>query len=128
MLNMSSIIRLSPQAQRHWLGWQVMDDTYEQFIYGSRPHIAVNRPHILHIFSFSKVWPLLVAGALGGCPSHVHIAFLTRQGSENNAACLAAGLSGNTSELCLWLGAACPHAIAAVWSIAGWLIHCGQAA
>ena len=34
---------------------QVMDDTYENFIYGSRPHIALNRPHILHIFSFSKV-------------------------------------------------------------------------
>ena len=96
-----------------------MDDTYEQFIYGSRPHIAVNRPHILHIFSFSKVCPLLVAGALGGCHFHVHGAFLTRQGSENSNVCLTAGLSGNTSEPCLWLGAASPHAIAAVWSIAG---------
>ena len=35
--------------------WLVMDNTYEHFVYDGREHICIAGPHILHIFSFSKV-------------------------------------------------------------------------
>lgn len=35
--------------------WLVMDNTYEHFVYGGRQHVCIPGPHILHLFSFSKV-------------------------------------------------------------------------
>ena len=35
--------------------WLVMDNTYEHFVYDERQHHCVSAPHIIHIFSFSKV-------------------------------------------------------------------------
>jgi hypothetical protein len=39
--------------------WLVLDNTYEQFVYGGQHHCA-SAPHVLNVFSFSKV------GAAGG--------------------------------------------------------------
>ena len=33
----------------------VLDNTYEHFTYDCRQHHCVSAPHVLHIFSFSKV-------------------------------------------------------------------------
>ena len=35
--------------------WLIMDNTYEHFVYDSRQHHCIAAPHIIHIFSFSKV-------------------------------------------------------------------------
>lgn len=35
--------------------WLIMDNTYEHFVYGGRQHVCIAGPHILHLFSFSKV-------------------------------------------------------------------------
>ena len=35
--------------------WLIMDNTYEHFVYDGREHICISGPHVLHIFSFSKV-------------------------------------------------------------------------
>lgn len=35
--------------------WLIMDNTYEHFVYDKRQHHCVAAPHIIHIFSFSKV-------------------------------------------------------------------------
>ena len=37
--------------------WLVCDDTYESFLYSGKPHVAINAPHVVHIFSFSKASP-----------------------------------------------------------------------
>ena len=37
--------------------WLVMDATYEHFCYDGRAHASVAAPHVLHLFSFSKVAP-----------------------------------------------------------------------
>jgi hypothetical protein len=31
------------------------DNTYEHFVYDDREHVCLDREHIIHIFSFSKV-------------------------------------------------------------------------
>ena len=36
--------------------WLIVDNTYEHFTYDGRQHVCVSAPHVLHIFSFSKVW------------------------------------------------------------------------
>lgn len=35
--------------------WLILDNTYEDFVYEGRQHAALGAPHVLHIFSFSKV-------------------------------------------------------------------------
>ena len=35
--------------------WLVLDNTYEHFVYDGREHFCMAGPHILNIFSFSKV-------------------------------------------------------------------------
>ncbi len=37
--------------------WLVLDNTYEHFVYDGREHFCMAAPHILNIFSFSKVPP-----------------------------------------------------------------------
>jgi aspartate/methionine/tyrosine aminotransferase len=39
--------------------WLILDNTYEQFVYGGRAHAAVGGPHILHLFSFSKAYGMM---------------------------------------------------------------------
>ena len=35
--------------------WVITDNTYEQFQFTNEPHITLNRPNFIHVFSFSKV-------------------------------------------------------------------------
>jgi Aminotransferase class I and II len=35
--------------------WLIIDNTYEHFTYGGAQHECVHGPHIINIFSFSKV-------------------------------------------------------------------------
>ncbi len=35
--------------------WLVMDNTYEHFVYEGLQHHCISAPHIIHLFSFSKV-------------------------------------------------------------------------
>ena len=35
--------------------WLVLDNTYEHFVYGGRQHHCVGAPHVINLFSFSKV-------------------------------------------------------------------------
>lgn len=39
--------------------WLIMDNTYEHFVYDGRRHHCIAAPHIIHVFSFSKVPALL---------------------------------------------------------------------
>ena len=39
--------------------WLIMDNTYEQFVYNGRQHMAVSGDHILHMFSFSKAYGMM---------------------------------------------------------------------
>lgn len=39
--------------------WLVIDNTYEDFVYGGRQHYAPQGPHIIHIFSFSKAYGMM---------------------------------------------------------------------
>lgn len=40
--------------------WLVLDNTYEDFVFGGREHFCVGGRHVINIFSFSKVGPTLV--------------------------------------------------------------------
>ena len=35
--------------------WLVLDNTYEHFVYDGREHFCLAAPHVINIFSFSKV-------------------------------------------------------------------------
>jgi hypothetical protein len=35
--------------------WLVLDNTYEQFVYGGGQHYCAAGPHVINLFSFSKV-------------------------------------------------------------------------
>ena len=35
--------------------WLIMDNTYEHFVYEGLQHHCISAPHIIHLFSFSKV-------------------------------------------------------------------------
>jgi hypothetical protein len=35
--------------------WLIMDNTYEHFVYKGLQHHCISAPHIIHLFSFSKV-------------------------------------------------------------------------
>lgn len=35
--------------------WLVVDETYEDFLFSGQTHYCPNAPHIVHVFSFSKV-------------------------------------------------------------------------
>lgn len=35
--------------------WLIVDNTYEHFTYGGARHECVHGPHIINVFSFSKV-------------------------------------------------------------------------
>ena len=52
--------------------------TYESFLYAGKPHVAVNAPNIIHIFSFSKARPRLQAL---GCRQLQRRGTLARTGS-----------------------------------------------
>lgn len=53
--------------------WLIFDNTYEQFLFSGKEHFTINGPHIIHVFSFSKV-PLLTptnrAIQCQGCRCH----------------------------------------------------------
>jgi aromatic aminotransferase len=36
--------------------WLVVDNTYEHFTYDNEQHECVHGPHVINVFSFSKVW------------------------------------------------------------------------
>eukprot|EP00951_Prasinocladus_malaysianus_P029055 scaffold266804_cov26-Prasinocladus_malaysianus.AAC.1 len=38
---------------------QVMDNTYEHFVYGGREHFCPSGPHVVNIFSFSKAYGMM---------------------------------------------------------------------
>ncbi|KAL6769175.1 AST2 [Auxenochlorella protothecoides x Auxenochlorella symbiontica] len=38
--------------------WLVVDDTYEDFVFGGEAHCAVAGPHVVHLFSLSKAYGL----------------------------------------------------------------------
>ena len=35
--------------------WLVIDETYEDFLFSGQKHYCPNAPHVVHVFSFSKV-------------------------------------------------------------------------
>ena len=37
--------------------WLVIDETYEDFLFSGQKHYCPNAPHVVHVFSFSKVSP-----------------------------------------------------------------------
>jgi len=42
--------------------WLVVDNTYEHFTYDGREHVCISGPHVINVFSMSKVrknriWP-----------------------------------------------------------------------
>jgi aspartate/methionine/tyrosine aminotransferase len=39
--------------------WLVIDNTYEDFVYGGRKHYTPGGPHVVHIFSFSKAYGMM---------------------------------------------------------------------
>jgi len=39
--------------------WLIMDNTYEHFVYDGLRHHCISAPHIIHLFSFSKVGSIL---------------------------------------------------------------------
>lgn len=41
------------------LAWQLLDNTYEDFVYDGRHHHAVDAPHVINIFSFSKAYGMM---------------------------------------------------------------------
>jgi aspartate/methionine/tyrosine aminotransferase len=48
--------------------WLVMDNTYEHFVYEGLQHHCISGPHIIHLFSFSKVGKTPLKGSKAGCP------------------------------------------------------------
>ncbi len=48
-------VRRAAQLCQDAGAWLIMDNTYEHFVYDGRQHHCVAAPHIIHIFSFSKV-------------------------------------------------------------------------
>ena len=36
--------------------WLVLDETYEDFLFSGQEHFCPSAPHVVHLFSFSKVW------------------------------------------------------------------------
>lgn len=39
--------------------WLVLDNTYEDFVYGARTHSCLAGPNIINIFSFSKAYGMM---------------------------------------------------------------------
>jgi aspartate/methionine/tyrosine aminotransferase len=39
--------------------WLVLDNTYEYFVYGEHRHHAIEAPHVINIFSFSKAYGMM---------------------------------------------------------------------
>lgn len=39
--------------------WLVLDNTYEDFVYGGRSHHCLSGPNIINIFSFSKAYGMM---------------------------------------------------------------------
>jgi aspartate/methionine/tyrosine aminotransferase len=39
--------------------WLVLDNTYEDFVYGDRTHHSLSGPNVLNIFSFSKAYGMM---------------------------------------------------------------------
>ena len=37
--------------------WLVIDETYENFLFSGQKHYCPDAPHVVHVFSFSKVSP-----------------------------------------------------------------------
>lgn len=35
--------------------WLILDNTYENFVYAGLEHFCLSAPHVLNVFSFSKV-------------------------------------------------------------------------
>lgn len=39
--------------------WLVLDNTYEDFVYGARSHSCLAGPNIINVFSFSKAYGMM---------------------------------------------------------------------
>ena len=53
-LSREELERVSDLAREHG-AWLVMDCTYENFLFSGAPHHCPQGPHVVHVFSFSKV-------------------------------------------------------------------------
>ncbi len=53
-LSREELERVSDLAREHG-AWLVMDCTYENFLFSGTPHHCPQGPHVVHVFSFSKV-------------------------------------------------------------------------
>ena len=53
-LSQEELERVSDLAREHG-AWLVMDCTYENFLFSGTPHHCPQGPHVVHVFSFSKV-------------------------------------------------------------------------
>lgn len=39
--------------------WLVLDNTYEQFVYGGAKHACAAGPNVINVFSFSKAYGMM---------------------------------------------------------------------
>jgi histidinol-phosphate/aromatic aminotransferase/cobyric acid decarboxylase-like protein len=39
--------------------WLVLDNTYEDFVYGGRTHTCLAGPNVINVFSFSKAYGMM---------------------------------------------------------------------
>ncbi len=62
--------------------WLVLDNTYEYFVYGDHKHHAIEAPHVINIFSFSKAYGMM-GWRMG------YIAFQDAQGGGRDDAAVA---------------------------------------
>ena len=53
-LSREELERVSDLVREHG-AWLVMDCTYENFLFSGTPHHCPQGPHVVHVFSFSKV-------------------------------------------------------------------------
>lgn len=58
LLSQSEIQRAADLCSRAG-SWLILDNTYEQFVYGGRQHHCASGPNIINVFSFSKAYGMM---------------------------------------------------------------------
>lgn len=76
--------------------WLVLDNTYENFVYDRQEHFCLSAPHVINIFSFSKV-SRADGKALRGL-GHRLTWWLFHQGCRLGLACLSMETFGKDNQ------------------------------